>query len=427
MSLDSSNAVKFSVFNLAQEVIDQIIDFVDAPSDVRALALTCRRFKSILIPHHTHYRSFHLSLLQHDILDSFINRPALARNVRDLRVELVSTDATDSALRLGEEKLALAIKHMRNLVSFYSSYHPSSNKDLVWDSLRTSCPRLSSIRGHDFNLHNSKLFEIRYLEKFNLVFSPLSPPDMTLFRAGADRIIECFLGCPNLSELKVSHGPGNLLGADNLLRLANWAKLTTLHLHGLNLDAAVLSSFLSRHPTIRSLSLSPCRLETLAVECLPQLRRLAIVGNQYLWMSMDDVFRDACWPHLVDLTLKHAKCSEDIFTPFLVRHPTLVDLCLDDFRGLGELVAGTLPRLTDKQGNHEDALIICRTCCPLKTLDGLDADEIIMDPMRVMVDSECVSETLETVDLQRDEYVVKEVTDAIADLGIKWDIEWICK
>ncbi|KDQ56730.1 hypothetical protein JAAARDRAFT_98754, partial [Jaapia argillacea MUCL 33604] len=69
---------------LAQELIDQIIDFVDAPSDAMALALTCRRFKAMLIPHHTHYRSTRTSLSRYDIWDSFINRPTLARNVRDL-------------------------------------------------------------------------------------------------------------------------------------------------------------------------------------------------------------------------------------------------------------------------------------------------------------------------------------------------------
>ncbi|KDQ51185.1 hypothetical protein JAAARDRAFT_106226, partial [Jaapia argillacea MUCL 33604] len=74
------------ILKISPELVDMIIDFVDEGRYVLRLALTCRLFKDILIPNHLHFRNISVSFSRHRRLDLLIRRPALARNVRRIRI-----------------------------------------------------------------------------------------------------------------------------------------------------------------------------------------------------------------------------------------------------------------------------------------------------------------------------------------------------
>ncbi|KAL1744886.1 hypothetical protein HDZ31DRAFT_37623 [Schizophyllum fasciatum] len=281
------------------ELLDAIAGHLDAPADLRALALTCRRLRAVVVPRHAQYRAVrapasalrvwhHLAVSRAlaanvrvaEVLDERAGAgalvvPAAARGVAEAALE-----STDDELGRHEKQgrfLARALARMVNLTELvWSSNHSPASVDGVWPTLLKHCSSLREVRVQD-----------------NLVFAPFigeegeeteAPPqgmilpsmktmviESTKHSYGAHRTPALFRArgmldhCPNLEALTVTYarprasttnGANALPDADDLFLYSRWPQLANFNLsrlHSSSLDA--FSSFLTYHNKLASLHL----------------------------------------------------------------------------------------------------------------------------------------------------------------------------
>ncbi|KZV62105.1 hypothetical protein PENSPDRAFT_546311, partial [Peniophora sp. CONT] len=66
------------------EILELIVDEVDWREDLLSLALTCARFRDIIIPSHLSYRRVAISIFFRPFFERVVSRPDLASRVREL-------------------------------------------------------------------------------------------------------------------------------------------------------------------------------------------------------------------------------------------------------------------------------------------------------------------------------------------------------
>lgn len=173
-----------SLENLPNELLDQIVNLLDEPSDLLPLALASSRFCSIIIPRHLHYR--HIRCSAQDGLklwDALSKDKSLARNVRSLQLQLspplrippIYTPSLDDVVKLvkrssvekveavdGDDERALlkGLKNMVNLAAFrWTMDHAhlqtvpldpeNGDRSNIWTVLST-LPTLREVEVHDY-------------------------------------------------------------------------------------------------------------------------------------------------------------------------------------------------------------------------------------------------------------------------------------
>jgi hypothetical protein len=170
------------IAGLPVETLEDIITWLDSPTDLLSLALVTRTFKNIIIPNHLHYRyircttddcpelwerlssnkSHALNVRKLEIVacvgsDTMRPRPAskLVSHRRNLLLRMDKSSGLPGNWDTAETLLLSAFKNMRDLTSFYwnrlppllgSQYYPDVEGENFWTMLR------SCVAGGAYNL-----------------------------------------------------------------------------------------------------------------------------------------------------------------------------------------------------------------------------------------------------------------------------------
>ncbi|TFK65089.1 hypothetical protein BDN72DRAFT_218576 [Pluteus cervinus] len=73
-----------SLFDLAEELVEEILAHIDRHMDILAFALTSRFFSRIAIPRHTEYRVLYLTAPKPDIWRNLSRCSTLTSNIREV-------------------------------------------------------------------------------------------------------------------------------------------------------------------------------------------------------------------------------------------------------------------------------------------------------------------------------------------------------
>jgi hypothetical protein len=88
-----------SLLSLPVETSEHILDFVDTPADVLALALTCRELAQLAVPTHLQYRKIvGNTVCERELWEHLYTHPHLARHVRHFAVERFGTRRVPAAM-----------------------------------------------------------------------------------------------------------------------------------------------------------------------------------------------------------------------------------------------------------------------------------------------------------------------------------------
>ncbi|KDQ55022.1 hypothetical protein JAAARDRAFT_195908 [Jaapia argillacea MUCL 33604] len=398
----------FPLFDLPIELVDRVIDYVDEKRDVLALALTCHYFNTLLIPDHLRYRKILMGLYRLDTVENVIARPALGRNIRILLIRPRVTGRRREPLDrfccgsveasvVAESRVALALSVMPNLTKFeWDMYHEPETKDLLWETLIASCPRLCdlmfrilpALRRHSENtLYRSKLFDLRYL---TAIYLDITTPQQGDSPVPVDHVRRFLLGSPGLTSLHIALN--NAIPLDTIFSEASWPHLGRLVLRTVSCHPTIFESFLTRHPTIHhihlysvneSLTKWPNHL-SLQPGALPNLLHLRI-DRQERPCRIDAFLQHAFWLKLQSISFHLLSCVSDVFTAFLHRHPSVEELsytecqAVDNPHGiLKDLLPGALPKLRNFTGDDFDYIQVCVAGCPLQEM-CLNPEELESD------------------------------------------------
>ncbi|KDQ53390.1 hypothetical protein JAAARDRAFT_197540 [Jaapia argillacea MUCL 33604] len=173
----------FRISDLSLELVDSILSCITKPTDLLALSLTCHTFHDLLIRHQITYS---ISLADHTKLDALIHHPTLAHNIRRLDVQVhlgKPTPETVEMQKRGEEKLVRALRKMHNLVAFRWLYCDTMGKEVIWSTLRDSCPRLASVTVYESGpkpraMEYSSLVGWTNLQEFCIILRARQPHEL---------------------------------------------------------------------------------------------------------------------------------------------------------------------------------------------------------------------------------------------------------
>ncbi|KIJ47938.1 hypothetical protein M422DRAFT_28716 [Sphaerobolus stellatus SS14] len=331
------------------DLIAHIVEDVDDVADLLSLALTCRAFGTLIIPWHIEYRwiSCCLSVDWTDIrkvLSILSTKPFLAARLRILELindkdqipvlprSLSKFPEYDKAPDVDQlETIDILVSHLTNLIS-----HTNNLTHLIYHSLNFNvCP--------DFNLlvtlfeHSPVLQEADINARVFVV--PLPPhtkdshelklyhkrPTMISLRAvslvisysgdtlrsvvHASELVDLLTrSCPSIVDLRLSL-VGNAGPYPQFMLQGNWPKLARLTLGGweFHLDellkpqqTLIMRNFLSRHPTLRCLSvLRPGLIfeDSIAEGSLPNMQSFCLVSHAPIF--------DAILPVTVAANIRH--------------------------------------------------------------------------------------------------------------------------
>ncbi|KDQ51849.1 hypothetical protein JAAARDRAFT_210828 [Jaapia argillacea MUCL 33604] len=401
----------FLLFDLPIELVDRVIDYVDEKRDVLALALTCRYFNTLLIPDHLRYRKILMDLCRLEAVENVIARPALGRSIRILlirpRVSGRRREPLDrfccgsvEASVVAESRVALALSMMPNLTKFeWDMYHEPETRDLLWEILIASCPRLCDLKVHilpgfihhsENTLYRSKLFDLRHLTTIHL---DITTPHWGDSAIPVHHIRRFLLGSPGLTSLHIAFN--SLVPFDTIFSDASWCHLERLFLRTVSCHPTIFDSFLTRHPTIHHIHLSSINESneswtqgpqylSLQSGALPNLLHLRIDRRERA-CRIDDFLQHACWLKIQSISFHRLSCVSDTFTTFLHRHPSLEELsyaechAIDNPHGiLKDLLPGALPKLRKFTGDDFDYIQVCMAGCPLQEM-CLNPEELESD------------------------------------------------
>ncbi|KAI0777808.1 hypothetical protein BD413DRAFT_686859 [Trametes elegans] len=368
-------APRRTLVRLPTEILDGIAFFVDARSDLGALAATCRRMRDVVVPRHAEYRLVRCRASAVRVWHHLAVHRALARNVR--RVEVLDERApagaevvpagitlTDTDLESTDDELGLHAKHARFVLA--------------------ALARMTALRSIKWGCNHSLV-----------AFESVWP---ALVRCGSLEEVEVY-------DNIVFHAPSEREGPEG--GTAEKRKQLVLHdvkkagFHGTK------SAFgASREPDLARIAgmLHSCpNLESLAISYVP--RRAPGFFNPVA----DDFLLCGRWAHLRSLTLTNLWCTPaaglDAAAAFLLAHVNLEVLHLDLAFGAGgqagggalatfKFPAGCLPRLRELKASRDlaSALLACPVSAqkgrPLETLKGVrlsgsTRDSVFLENLRL--------------------------------------------
>ncbi|PIL26850.1 hypothetical protein GSI_11030 [Ganoderma sinense ZZ0214-1] len=338
------------------EVLDAIAFHIESPSDLGALALTCRRLHAVVVPRHTAYRVIRAKASQLALWHHLAVHRALARNVRRLEIlderapagEAVvppGIGATDTDMESTDDELGMhakqerflvtALRQMSALTAFrWSCSHSLVAFERVWPVLVRAAPGLREAEVND-----------------NLVFQAVEVGEETAESEGTRKQRQVVLH--DLTKVGL-HGTKSTFGLSK------------------NPDLSRLSAMLHNCPNIEALDIS----------YVPRH------SPGFFSPVADDFLLCGRWPALRSLTLTNLWCTPqaglDAAAAFLLAHTTLEVLHLDvafgtgPGGGAGALTAfkfrpRCLPRLRELKACRElaGALLACPGARPLETLKGV--------------------------------------------------------
>ncbi|KAL1730571.1 hypothetical protein EV714DRAFT_210650 [Schizophyllum commune] len=345
------------------ELLDTIVGYLDAPADLRALALTCRRFHAIVVPRHAQYRVVRAPASALRVWHHLATQRGLAANVRVVEVldERVGAGAlvvpaaaklmADTDLESTDDELARhdkqgrfllrALAKMVNLTEFmWSSNHSPSGVDDVWPTLLKHCLNLRQVRVQD-----------------NLIFAPVAEEG---------------------EEAPSQEARQRLVVTEPLVKLVNVKKVaieSTKYTFGAHRTPALCRArgLLDHCPNLESLSVAYTR------------PRASTTNGPNALPDAGDFLLYSRWPQLADLSLARLHSSSfDAFSSFLTYHSKLSALHLDGLSGAAvttlDLPAGALPCLRELHAPNEVALAVLASGTldgqphPLETLKGIRVD-----------------------------------------------------
>ncbi|KDQ54949.1 hypothetical protein JAAARDRAFT_60397 [Jaapia argillacea MUCL 33604] len=428
-TISSCDAQPFPLLRFPSEVVHNVIDFVDDRQQVLALALTCQSLKITLIPDHLDYRVLKVSFSNLDLLERLIARPSLARNVRSIAIchgphcsslmddrHRCSHSAEGEAV--AERALCSAFGLMGNLTRLeWWLLQPRYTKDLIWETIKESCPRLRELVVRDFehcqrSVSLSKLVELRNLEEveMDLAFRPDMPSPVKCLRT-------LLAHCPTLHTLKLTFTASQphiqtLFNLEDIFLHASLPRLRSLQLHGVCSDPSIFKSFLGRHPTIENLATISCADREWGFEegmftiidetTLPNLHTLLMIRIGAIPL-LDPILMAANWPRLHSIWLYGFSASSAILASFLIRHPAIEYVSFisnqsaDSSPLFTQLPIGSLPNLHKFESYHDEALAICDSAPPIETLGVLNAERVQFESRATVQALQKVAPTLRTI------------------------------
>ncbi|KDQ54945.1 hypothetical protein JAAARDRAFT_196320 [Jaapia argillacea MUCL 33604] len=399
-TISSRDAQSFPLLRFPSEVVHNVIDFVDDRQQVLALALTCQFLKTTLIPDHLDYRVLKVSFSNLDLLERLIARPSLARNVRSISIchgphcsspmddrHQCSHSADGEAV--AERVLCSAFGLMGNLTRLeWWLLRPRYTKDLIWETIKESCPRLRELVVREFehcqrSVSLSKLVEFRNLEEveMDLAFRPDMPSPVNHLRT-------LLAHCPTLHTLKLTFTAAQphiqtLFSLEDIFLHASLPRLRSLQLRGVCSDPSIFKSFLGRHPTIENLATIRCADREWGFE-----------------EGMFTIVDETTLPNLHTLVMM---LSSAILASFLIRHPAIEYVSFDGNQSTDssplftQLPIGSLPNLREFECYHDEALAICDSAPPIETLGVLNAERVPFESEATVQALQKVATTLRTI------------------------------
>ncbi|KDQ56655.1 hypothetical protein JAAARDRAFT_194636 [Jaapia argillacea MUCL 33604] len=347
------------MLTLPLELVNSIIDRVDNPADILALALTCRLLKEILIPYILDYRELHVDWRSSAALwIHLVCHPAFGQNVRKLHVhrnsrallrvpritEEGNIEGSDAeAIRI-EDTFFQALKLMSGLVSFTWdlgwAYWKPADFNSLFEILGRSCPMLTSMDFSDIVDSQSKEAKEEGLARRYAGFCSI-------------RNIETFR-----YEL-IINGPKFVYGM---------------------IAPTYIVRFLSTNPFLR-------------------IVRLAINKGDSHESTFDSCFGDVLLPSLHTLEIGEFDfADENTFPRFLSRNPSIVVL-KTEYEFAAELLSlGDLPNLREFDCLGDCWVDLCLVKPPLRVLNGvwIDGEEYGVNS-RGFQALKAASSTLETI------------------------------
>ena len=151
------------------EILDNIVFFIDSQRDLLSFGLTCQRMHSVVFPRHFHYRVIRARVSSLRVWNHLIVHRAFARNVRRLEIlderdsdrEVIPSGITSSdtdiestddelGIHIKQEKLLVtALNKMTALKSFkWSCNHSLVSIETVWPIL-VKCTFLQQVEIND--------------------------------------------------------------------------------------------------------------------------------------------------------------------------------------------------------------------------------------------------------------------------------------
>ena len=150
--------------NLPFDIKDDIISFVDAPSDLLCLALASKEWTSLVIPNHIEYRELKVRVDHPEIWQHLATRADLAKNIRSVRIMRQITSRGRSSLTL-------------------TNFNKEAKANL--ESLQDPSPEMLAA-----------LSNFKSLQRFTWIGNSGSS-------VLPDSVFKILLGCPELQEVKL--------------------------------------------------------------------------------------------------------------------------------------------------------------------------------------------------------------------------------
>ncbi|KDQ63961.1 hypothetical protein JAAARDRAFT_682744 [Jaapia argillacea MUCL 33604] len=298
------------LLSIPLELVHSIVDKLDKPSDILALALTCRFLKDILIPFVLNYREIVTvwETRYFPLWKRLAQDPSLAQNVRNLRVEvdlpgppITIVDSDESTPESLEITIFQGLGHMSNLVEFswsrsYGSSFVSIDFNTLFATLRNSCPMLNTLNLWDrvipnaaaqeeLTSRNASLCQLRDIESFtykvflydSIALQQVSPPHLIKFLSlnPSLRVVRL--------ELDWSH-PEEQESIGDL----HLPSLQTFEFTGFQLQhRSTIPRFLSNHPSLEIVKTDAAfRVDDFSVGALPNLREFQLQRLNAGWINL---------------------------------------------------------------------------------------------------------------------------------------------
>ncbi|GJJ12635.1 hypothetical protein Clacol_006878 [Clathrus columnatus] len=352
---------------------DEIAYLIESPKVLLSLALTCRIFKTLIIPDHLEYRHISCDIRREDIWMLLANRPHLARGIRTIKLineghnticlprafgTVPQRNLDEDVLMASDETIALfkkSLSHMTALKMFTWKGHTYSDELVDISQVLTStthCLEALSVKFFWLNhIENGRPLEM--LSIWNL----RSLRKVLIHHPGQAAIHMILNLCPDIEGLCLLAPRLPIATILDVMQHANWKSLRRLYLTSdgpysatvddLNRPAASITTpFFVRHTNLQTmyLRLPGLQISKLPSSCLPNFR--SVGGDHRLVLtslSEDILSRLVHWqcplgnididiiPQLGKLEsfyLSQNFLPRKLF-PFLLKAPNLKRICLD--------------------------------------------------------------------------------------------------
>ncbi|KAL4269056.1 F-box domain-containing protein [Pleurotus pulmonarius] len=278
-----------NILDLPPELLEDVLSQLDSTSDLLHLALSCKAFSQLIIPHHIYTRSLDVHPRQVAILSLLTNVPLYNSRIRTIRI-------TDSSIKYNVLKNLGILKLTNQLESNRAEELPAI--------LAAMLPQFTHLTKFAWTAHIALPAGLIYTLKDSP--QPLTELDIQ-YHLNTDHaellshIAEYF---PRLRSLTLNRRydtsgtvvTGHIPDVSTPIRSANWPDLTSFTLFGFFVVDAALEGFLRRHPKIERLGMDrvqnvayPSALLSLTIRDFVTLgiRPTSIQNLRYANMSID--------------------------------------------------------------------------------------------------------------------------------------------